>query len=70
MYDETFRYERASLPVTGRCPWEKMDQKLYTRSMLCIGTMPSGIAPATAGEVSCNGVSSGSGLGGRLHNMA
>ena len=70
MYDETFRYERASLPVTGRCPWEKMDQELYTRSMLRIGTMPRGIGLARAGEVSWNGVSSGSGLGGRLRNMA
>ena len=70
MYDETFRYERASLPVTGRCPREKMDQELYTRSMLRIGTMPSGIRLARAGEVSWNGVSSGSRLGGRPHNRA
>ena len=44
----------ASLPVTGRCPWEKMDQELYTRSMLRIGTMPRGIGLARAEEVSWN----------------
>jgi hypothetical protein len=45
LYDETFRYERASLADKSKKPWQAMDEELYTIAM---------IKPLTQGQVPIN----------------